>query len=469
MARPTTAHEPASPGSAAGSDAPTAFTAAVSAITDAFGDPTRRRIYLFTRDHGGADGVTASRGRRAVRPAPQRRPPPPRQARRRRLPRGRGRAAAGDAARRAARRSATSPCAASALDRRAGAQRRPRAGAARPGARSPAPPRGRGDGRGGRREYGRAMAAGLTGDALAAGQRSLRSAMQAVADALTAHGFAAHMASAGDAPTSCGSSTTTARSARGHRAPGDLRRRPRHGARACSSALYGDGDDVDVADGQPARPAATRSAPPPSDRRRPSAAQRAGRRQAVLGRWLLAERGVLDRRGSSRRRRPWRRAPASNGGCGSYSIISWHGLGRGVVDEQLDEAQRHVDAAGHAGGGDDPLGRGARRPARSSAMAPSLPRTSRPLQCVVAVSPSSSPAAASTSEPVHTDVVNVVVSWARAHPVEHPLVVDQRPGADAAGEHDDVGRGHLVERGVDVDAEEAVLGARPRRARGRRR
>ncbi len=41
-------------------------------------------------------------------------------------------------------------------------------------------------------EYGRAMAAGLTGDALADGQRSLRSAMQAVADALTAHGFAAH-------------------------------------------------------------------------------------------------------------------------------------------------------------------------------------------------------------------------------------------------------------------------------------
>ena len=39
MARPTTAHEPASPGEAPpGSDAPTAFTAAVSAITDAFGD-----------------------------------------------------------------------------------------------------------------------------------------------------------------------------------------------------------------------------------------------------------------------------------------------------------------------------------------------------------------------------------------------------------------------------------------------
>ena len=36
------------------------------------------------------------------------------------------------------------------------------------------------------------MAEGLTGDALATGRRSLRSAMQAVADALTAHGFAAH-------------------------------------------------------------------------------------------------------------------------------------------------------------------------------------------------------------------------------------------------------------------------------------
>ena len=41
-------------------------------------------------------------------------------------------------------------------------------------------------------EYGKAMAQGMTGADLAAGQRSLRSAMQAVADALTAHGFAAH-------------------------------------------------------------------------------------------------------------------------------------------------------------------------------------------------------------------------------------------------------------------------------------
>ena len=36
------------------------------------------------------------------------------------------------------------------------------------------------------------MAAGLTGNDLAAGQRSLRSALHAVADALSAHGFAAH-------------------------------------------------------------------------------------------------------------------------------------------------------------------------------------------------------------------------------------------------------------------------------------
>ena len=39
-----------------------AFTATVSAITDAFGDPTRRSIYLIARDRSGPDGggVTAS-------------------------------------------------------------------------------------------------------------------------------------------------------------------------------------------------------------------------------------------------------------------------------------------------------------------------------------------------------------------------------------------------------------------------
>ena len=43
-----------------GAPTDSAFTAAVSAITDAFGDPTRRRIYLFTRDSHGDEGVTVS-------------------------------------------------------------------------------------------------------------------------------------------------------------------------------------------------------------------------------------------------------------------------------------------------------------------------------------------------------------------------------------------------------------------------
>ena len=42
------------------------------------------------------------------------------------------------------------------------------------------------------KEYGEAMATGLTGHDANVGTRSLRSALQAVADALTAHGFAAH-------------------------------------------------------------------------------------------------------------------------------------------------------------------------------------------------------------------------------------------------------------------------------------
>lgn len=48
------------------------------------------------------------------------------------------------------------------------------------------------------RDYGKAMATGLTGHDAAVGHRSLRSAIQAVADALTAHGFAAHTDSKSD-------------------------------------------------------------------------------------------------------------------------------------------------------------------------------------------------------------------------------------------------------------------------------
>ena len=46
-----------------------------------------------------------------------------------------------------------------------------------------------------------------------------------------------------------------------------------------------------------------------------------------------------------------------------------------------------------------------------------------------------------------------------ANPVQHPLVVHEGASADAAGKHDDVGLGHLLEGCVDGDAEETVLAA----------
>jgi predicted ArsR family transcriptional regulator len=53
---------PTAPGSPALS--PTDFSSAVTAITAAFGDPTRRRIYLFTHEH--PEGVTAAEVASAV-------------------------------------------------------------------------------------------------------------------------------------------------------------------------------------------------------------------------------------------------------------------------------------------------------------------------------------------------------------------------------------------------------------------
>jgi predicted ArsR family transcriptional regulator len=165
------------------------FTAAVSAITDAFGDPTRRTVYLFVRDQGGDQGVTTSAVAEEVGVHPN-------VARHHldKLAAGgylevhTGKVAGGGAGRPSKRYLAVadaitefpvrsddlvlsllgrtlsrlSPADAEALAEEVGA------------------------------EYGRAMAAGLRGDALEAGHRSLRSAIQAVADALTAHGFAAH-------------------------------------------------------------------------------------------------------------------------------------------------------------------------------------------------------------------------------------------------------------------------------------
>ena len=171
------------------------FTATVSAITDAFGDPTRRSIYLFVKERSGdsadsALGVTASMVAAEV-------------------------GVHTNVARHHLDKLAAGGYLEVVSTRVAGA------GAGRPSKRYVAV----GDadtgdfpvrsddlvlsllGRALDRlphdeaemiaeevgaEYGRAMAEGLTGDALTSGRRSLRSAMQSVADALTAHGFAAH-------------------------------------------------------------------------------------------------------------------------------------------------------------------------------------------------------------------------------------------------------------------------------------
>ncbi len=171
-----------------------AFTATVSAITDAFGDPTRRSIYLLVRDRGD-EGLTTSAVADAV-----------------------------GVHQNVARHHLDKLAAGGYLEVRSG--KLPGGGAGRPSKRyvavadaapefpvrsddlvlsllgrvltrlSPAEAEQMAEEVGA--EYGRAMAAGLQGEALEAGHRSLRSAIQAVADALTAHGFAAHAESRND-------------------------------------------------------------------------------------------------------------------------------------------------------------------------------------------------------------------------------------------------------------------------------
>ena len=171
------------------------FTAAVSAITDAFGDPTRRRVYLFVRDHGVADAaVTAAAVAAEVGVHPN--------VARHHL----DKLAAGgyievvsrlvdDPDRKAGRPSKRYVAVRTVNDAEVPVHSDDlvlallgKALARLPHDEAEAMAEDVGA------TYGRALAAGLTGDALAAGQRSLRSAMQAVADALTAHGFAAHTA-----------------------------------------------------------------------------------------------------------------------------------------------------------------------------------------------------------------------------------------------------------------------------------
>src|SRR5215218_5650016 len=250
MARPTTAHEPVSPGEAPpGSDAPTAFTAAVSAITDAFGDPTRRRIYLFTRDHGGPDGVTASAVALEVGVHPN--------VARHHL----DKLAAGGYVEVVSR--------AAAIERRAGRPSKRYVAVASNAFDAGVPVRsddlvlallGRALDRLPRHEaeamaeevgatYGRTMATGLTGDALAVGQRSLRSAMQAVADALTAHGFAAHMSAGTDEGADAGLRIINDHCPFGTVATDHpvICAVDRGMVRGMLSALYVDGNDVAVA------------------------------------------------------------------------------------------------------------------------------------------------------------------------------------------------------------------------------
>ena len=256
-------------------------------------------------------------------------------------------------------------------------------------------------------EYGRAMAAGSPVTRSTAGRRSLRSAMQAVADALTAHGFAAHAEHRNDQlriinnhcpfgdvaiehPVICAVDrgmvkgmlgalvTSTATTRRRHHR---VELRPRRHVLRHRVVLRSD--------------RATRL-------RRPVA------RSLTVS---LAVLGVLDHPGDDVVARLGGRAAVER----RLRVVLDHQLARlggGAVDEHLDESQRHVDAARHAGGGDDPAVEVLDDPVarrRWRRVRASVPST---LQWVVAVRPSSSPAAPSTSEPVQTDVVNVVVSCA---------------------------------------------------------
>ena len=168
------------------------FSAAVSAITSAFGDPTRRDIYLFARRP--SDGVTAAEVAEHFELHPN-----------------------------VARHHLDKLAAGGYVD--VHVERPERAGAGRPSKRYRAstsaealdvpgrrddllvtllgralallpPDRGRGMAEEVGEEYGRSLAAHM---APGEGHRSLQAALHAVADALTAHGFAAHAEARGSA------------------------------------------------------------------------------------------------------------------------------------------------------------------------------------------------------------------------------------------------------------------------------
>ena len=187
-----TVRTPSSQSSGESSLSPGSFTATVSAITSAFGDPTRRAVYLYVRENS-VDGN--NRGVTAVQVAEKFALHP-------------------NVARHHLDKLAAGGYVEAAVEKPHGG------GAGRPSKHyrsvGPSPletpvrsddlvlsllgkaldllPREQAElmaeevGA----QYGRALAGGLVGTDIASGQRSLRTAMQAVADALTAHGFAAH-------------------------------------------------------------------------------------------------------------------------------------------------------------------------------------------------------------------------------------------------------------------------------------
>ena len=168
---------------------PGAFSAQVTAITSAFGDPTRRGIYLFARDHG--DGVTAAQvaGHFGLHP----------NVARHHL----DKLAAGGYVEVAVERSEGGGAGRPSKHYRAAADAAPlefpvrsddlvltllgRSLSMLPREQAEAMAEEVGI------EYGRTMAEALQGSSPAEGaQQSFRSALHTVADALTAHGFAAH-------------------------------------------------------------------------------------------------------------------------------------------------------------------------------------------------------------------------------------------------------------------------------------
>lgn len=187
---------PSSSGAPAGPGV-TGFTSALTAITSAFGDPTRRAIYLYAREHAGpdTDGITTTQVAEQFGLHPN--------VARHHLDKlaaggyltiASSRLAGGGAGRPSKRYQAVAGGVSGEFPVRSDdlvLSLLGKALAMLPQAEAEAMAEQVGH------EYGVAMAAGLVGhdsdgSRLAAGQRSLRSAMQSVADALSAHGFAAH-------------------------------------------------------------------------------------------------------------------------------------------------------------------------------------------------------------------------------------------------------------------------------------